>query len=54
MIALTKENLDAYLQFQQADWEQIDFKAFSKAATPGVTEYDFRFDAVLKQLGLPK
>lgn len=54
MIALTKENLGAYLQFQQADWEQIDFKAFSKAATPGVTAYDFRFDAVLKQLGLPK
>jgi hypothetical protein len=49
MTALTKDNIDAYIQFSQSDWEQIDFTKFSKKLNPGLQKYDFSFDAVLAQ-----
>jgi ABC-type sugar transport system substrate-binding protein len=49
MMALTKDNIDAYIQFSQSDWEQIDFTKFSKKLNPELQKYDFSFDAIMKQ-----
>jgi ABC-type sugar transport system substrate-binding protein len=49
MVALTKENIDAYIRFSQSDWEQIDFTKFSKKLNPKLKKYNFSLDAVLDQ-----
>jgi len=44
-------NVDAYLShFSDRDWNQIDFREFSKVYDPKVKEYDFSLSAIFKQL----
>jgi hypothetical protein len=50
MFPLTRENVGQYLAaFGERDWDRIDFRAFSKACTPGLRRYRFSFEEVLRQ-----
>jgi len=48
MSVITDKNVDAYLdKFKNQQWEQIDFRAFSKTLNPNMTKYDFGLNAIL-------
>ncbi len=48
--AITEENVDVFRnRFGTGNWEQIDFKKFSRHLNPELEEYDFSLDAVLRQ-----
>jgi ABC-type sugar transport system substrate-binding protein len=49
---LTRDTVDAWLRLHLGmDWESFDFRAFSKAAHPGLARYDFSLQALLAQHG---
>lgn len=51
MQILDKQNINTYLKyFSNSDWEQIDFRAFSKVANPARKKYNFGLQALLEQL----
>lgn len=52
MLPITRRNLPRCLEFlgDSQRWEAIDFRAFSKAENPGLSHYDFSFEALLDQL----
>ncbi|WP_375769277.1 ABC transporter substrate-binding protein [Archangium gephyra] len=50
MAPVSRDNVDALLQWlEERDFESIDFRAFSKAANPALTHYDFSLRAVFAQ-----
>lgn len=52
MRAIDATNIETYLSLlDRANWEKIDFKAFTRTDNPGLEEYDFSPDAVLRVLG---
>lgn len=52
MLPLTRDTVDAWLRLRSGtDWEAYDFRAFSRAAHPGLTHYDFSLQALLAQHG---
>ncbi|PIQ27958.1 hypothetical protein COW36_22440 [bacterium (Candidatus Blackallbacteria) CG17_big_fil_post_rev_8_21_14_2_50_48_46] len=51
MQILDRRNIDVYLKhFSTGNWEQIDFRSFSKFANPARKKYDFSLQALLNQL----
>ncbi|MBT9544933.1 MAG: ABC transporter substrate-binding protein [Candidatus Sericytochromatia bacterium] len=51
MQILDKQNIDTYLQyFSKSNWEQINFREFSKVANPERKKYNFGLQALLEQL----
>jgi ABC-type sugar transport system substrate-binding protein len=52
MLTITRQNLARCLVFlgDSQRWEEIDFRAFSKAENPDLKRYDFSFEALLAQL----
>ncbi|MFL5354927.1 ABC transporter substrate-binding protein [Archangium sp.] len=52
LLPLTRDTVDAWLRLHLGmDWEAFDFRAFSKAAHPGLARYDFSLQALLAQHG---
>jgi ABC-type sugar transport system substrate-binding protein len=50
MAPVSRDNVDTVLRFLgEGDWEAIDFRAFSKAANPALTHYDFSLRALFAQ-----
>lgn len=50
LVAITRDNVDAYLLLLDGKhWEELDFRAFSKAANPSLKHYDFSFQALFEQ-----
>ncbi|QJB56198.1 ABC transporter substrate-binding protein [Pseudodesulfovibrio sp. zrk46] len=48
---ITPDNVEEYLErFGTQDWSTIDFTRFSKKYNPGMKQYDFGLEAVLRQL----
>lgn len=49
--SITRKNVaDFRLRFGAEDWDQIDFRAFSRFHNPEMKQYDFNLDAVLHNL----
>lgn len=48
---LNSTNIDAYQEYMgdSRQWDAIDFRAFSKSYSPGLEDYNFSLDAVLRQ-----
>jgi len=50
MDVLTADNIDRYYSlFGEGNYEQIDFRAFSKALNPELNSYDFSINQLLRQ-----
>ncbi|WP_108651877.1 hypothetical protein [Dongshaea marina] len=50
MYPIDRSNVDKYIQiFGRQQWQQIDFRKFSKVLNPNIKQYDFGLDAVLAQ-----
>jgi ABC-type sugar transport system substrate-binding protein len=50
LLPITRANVGDYLPVLEApDWEGFDFRAFSKAANPGLKHYDFSLQALFAQ-----
>lgn len=53
--SITSENVEIFRKhFSNENWEQIDFRQFSKHLNPDMKEYDFNLDAILRQFPAPK
>ncbi len=47
-VVLTRENSSRYeLFFDETRWRDIEFSRFSRAANPGLAEYEFSVDTIL-------
>lgn len=50
MYPITEYNIEKYLDiFGRQEWHKIDFRNFSKTYTPGLENYDFSLEAVIRQ-----
>jgi ABC-type sugar transport system substrate-binding protein len=49
LVAVTRDNVDDYRRLIDSNWEEIDFRAFSKAANPALKRYDFSLQALFEQ-----
>lgn len=47
---LNTQNIDSYLRiFKGGNWQQIDFRRFSKKHYPQIQQYNFSFNAIMEQ-----
>ncbi|WP_108650737.1 hypothetical protein [Dongshaea marina] len=48
MYPLTRSNINRYIRlFGQRDWQQIDFRQYSKVLNPQLKAYDFSLEKLI-------